>query len=119
MAEDHRAILGVAADASREEILRAYSELVKKCHPDHNRGDPDAEAKFLRIQRAFEMLYEPGRHRVMGAFHTPLSAFLRVQHLPNSIHRNVDSPGGFWAAMLVCLCVLLLLLFFLAIVLSA
>ncbi len=106
MAEDHHAILGVPTDASREEILRAYSELVKKVHPDHNRDDPDAKEKFLRIQRAFEILYSPERHKIVGAFHTPLSAFLHVQCLPNSVRRNLDSPGCLWPAIFVSLCLL-------------
>ena len=94
MAEDHHAVLGIRADASRDEILRAYSELVKKCHPDHNRDDPDAEKKFIQIQRSFETLYEPERHQAAGVFHTRLSAFLRVWCLHDSI-RRVPYSGDF------------------------
>jgi curved DNA-binding protein CbpA len=106
MAEDHHAILGVPANASRDEILRAYAELVKKVHPDHNRDDPDAREKFLRIQRAFETLYAPERRKIVAAFHTPLSAFLGVQCLPNSVRRYMDSPGFVWSAIFVCLCLI-------------
>ncbi len=106
MAEDYHAILGVPTGASREEILRAYTELVKKVHPDHNRDDPDAKEKFLRIHRAFETLYTPERRKIVGAFHTPMSAFLNVQCLCNSVRRNMDSPGFFWPALFVCLCLI-------------
>jgi curved DNA-binding protein len=106
MAEDPYAILGIPADASREEILHAYSALAKKVHPDHNHDDPDAEAKFFRVQRAFEVLYAPERHKIVGAFHTPLSAFLRVRSLPNTVRRNLDSQGFFWPAIFVCLCLI-------------
>ena len=94
MAEDHHAVLGIRADASRNEILQAYSELVKEFHPDHNHDDPDAEKKFIRIQRSFEMLYEPERHQAAGVFHTRLSAFLRVWCLHDSI-RRVPYSGDF------------------------
>jgi curved DNA-binding protein CbpA len=107
MPDDHHAILGVPPNASREEILRAYSALVKQVHPDHNRNDPEAEEKFFRIQRAFETLYAPNKKKIVGAFHTPLSAFLRVQCLTNSVRRNVDSPGFFWSAVFVGLCLLI------------
>jgi curved DNA-binding protein CbpA len=104
MPEDHHAILGVPPNASREEILRAYAALVKQVHPDHNHHDPEAEEKFFRIQRAFETLYSPNKKKIVGAFHTPLSAFLRIQCLPNSVQRNLESPGFLWPAIFVCLC---------------
>ena len=88
MAEDHHAILGVRADASMDEILQAYSELVERFHPDLNHDDPDAEKKFLRIQRSFEMLYEPERHPVVGAFYADLEVFGRVRYLSNSVRRT-------------------------------
>jgi hypothetical protein len=79
MVKGYHAVLGVRPDASRDEILSAYSALVKKFHPDHNRAR-NAARKFRRIQHAFEMLYEPERHqRQIGAFHTDASAFLRVR----------------------------------------
>ena len=88
MAEDHHAVLGVRADASMDEILQAYSELVERFHPDLNHDDPDAEKKFIQIQRSFGMLYEPERHRAAGTFYTDLWVFRRVRGLSSSIRRS-------------------------------
>jgi hypothetical protein len=79
MAEDHYAVLGVAANASKDEILHAYTELAKQFHPDYNPDDPHAGKRFIRIQHAFEMLHEPKRHPAIAVFHSPASAFLNVQ----------------------------------------
>jgi len=48
-------ILGVAPNATEEEIKRAYRELAKEFHPDKNPG-PEAEARFKEINRAYDIL---------------------------------------------------------------
>lgn len=48
--------LGVAEDASPEEIKKAYRELTLKFHPDRNQGDSSAEEKFKEISEAYEVL---------------------------------------------------------------
>jgi hypothetical protein len=53
---DYYRILGVDGNASPEEIAEAYRALVLQCHPDMNPGDPQAEARFLAVQAAFEVL---------------------------------------------------------------
>ena len=55
MAENFYEILGVDADASQEEITRAYRDKASEYHPDIN-DDPDAEEKFKKIQQAREVL---------------------------------------------------------------
>lgn len=48
--------LGVARDASAEDIRRAYRKLAKKHHPDLNPGDKAAEDRFKSISAAYELL---------------------------------------------------------------
>ena len=41
---DYYATLGVARDASADDLKRAYRKLAMECHPDRNAGDAKAEA---------------------------------------------------------------------------
>jgi DnaJ domain len=49
-------ILELSADASREEVKSAYWHLALATHPDRNPNDPDASAKFRRVQGAYERI---------------------------------------------------------------
>lgn len=51
-------VLGLQKDASDDEIKHAYRKLSKKYHPDINKA-PDAEAKFKKINEAYETLSDP------------------------------------------------------------
>jgi len=58
--KDYYAALGVAKNASQEEIQRAYRKLARKYHPDVNKT-PDAEEKFKDIGEAYEVLKDPDK----------------------------------------------------------
>jgi DnaJ-class molecular chaperone len=49
-------VLGVAKEASEDDIRRAYRKLAKRYHPDLNPGNKDAEAKFKEIASANDIL---------------------------------------------------------------
>ncbi len=53
--------LGVAKDASADDIRRAYRTLAKKHHPDLNPGSKAAEAKFKDISGANDLLSDPDK----------------------------------------------------------
>jgi DnaJ-class molecular chaperone len=49
-------ILGVAKSATAGEIKKAYRQLAKKFHPDHNKTDPKAKERFAEINSAYEIV---------------------------------------------------------------
>ncbi|AFY41229.1 DnaJ C-terminal domain-containing protein [Nostoc sp. PCC 7107] len=53
---DYYEILGVAKDASNEEIKKNYRRLARQYHPDLNPGNKTAEEKFKDIGEAYEIL---------------------------------------------------------------
>lgn len=53
---DYYEILGVARNATQEEIKKAYRKLAMAYHPDRNPGDKEAENKFKQVQEAYDAL---------------------------------------------------------------
>lgn len=55
---DYYEVLGLAREASAEDIKRAYRQAALKYHPDRNR-DAGAEEKFKEAAEAYEVLSDP------------------------------------------------------------
>ncbi|MEM7679958.1 MAG: molecular chaperone DnaJ [Pseudomonadota bacterium] len=56
MSKDYYELLGVGRNADGAEIKKAYRKLALKYHPDHNKDNPQAEAKFKEISQAYDVL---------------------------------------------------------------
>ncbi|RJQ45554.1 MAG: molecular chaperone DnaJ [Gaiellales bacterium] len=56
MKRDYYEVLGVPRGADDKEIKKAFRTLARELHPDVNRHDPDAEAKFKEAAEAYEVL---------------------------------------------------------------
>jgi molecular chaperone DnaJ len=54
-------VLGVAHDASEQDVKKSFRRLARELHPDVNAHDPDAEEKFKEAAEAYEILSDPER----------------------------------------------------------
>jgi curved DNA-binding protein CbpA len=55
---DHYSTLGIPRGATQAEIKRAYRDLAKRLHPDHD-PSPRAADRFMAVHRAYEALRDP------------------------------------------------------------
>src|SRR5437764_8944341 len=83
---DHYTVLGVPPDASEQEIKETYRRLAKQYHPDVNR-EPGAQAHFIEITQAYEVLVDPIKRKDYDA--------LRTTHLrgaPDTVETSWNQP---------------------------
>lgn len=103
---DFYEILGVARDASEEDLKKAYRKLAMQYHPDRNQGDKSAEGKFKELNEAYDILkdaekraaYDRYGHAAFGNG-SPASAGGGFGggggfHDPFDLFREVFSGGG-------------------------
>src|SRR5438876_11732122 len=80
---DYYETLGIAKNASDEEIKKAYRKLAMKHHPDRNPDSKTSEEKFKEVKEAYEMLSDSQKR----------DAYDRYGHA--GVDPNMGGGGGF------------------------
>ena len=61
-------VLGVAPDATDQQVRKAFRDLARKYHPDRNPGDKQAEERFKEVNRASEVLLNKKKREIYDEF---------------------------------------------------
>src|SRR5579885_990102 len=64
---DYYEVLGVSRNATEEELKKAFRRLAKQYHPDANK-EPGAEARFIEINEAYEVLSDPQKRTLYDRY---------------------------------------------------
>jgi molecular chaperone DnaJ len=70
MPQDYYETLGLARDASVDEIKSAFRRLARKHHPDVNPDNPEAEERFKQIAEAYAVLSDDAKRREYDTYGT-------------------------------------------------
>lgn len=93
--QDYYSLLGIARNATPEDIKRAYFEAAQKLHPDKNKAAGETEL-FLGVQQAYEVLANPKRRALYDATLLPEEKIILpyshkvIFSRPNLV--NLDEP---------------------------
>ena len=90
--KDYYKVLGLAKNATPEQIKKAYRKLARQHHPDVNPSDKGAEQKFKEINEANEVLSDPDKRKKYDQFGAD---WQRYQQQPGGGGGRGGQPGGF------------------------
>ena len=95
-AQDYYRMLGVAADASLNEIKKAYLKLAFQYHPDRNQNDPQSTKRMEELNDAYAVISDPVKRKeydLPRGYRTVVSKFrkgnkVKVSSTSNTPYRD-------------------------------
>ena len=91
--KDYYETLGVARDASQDDLKRAYRRLARKYHPDVSK-EANAESRFKEVGEAYEVLKDPEKRAAYNRFGKDWKHGQEFRP-PPGWERQFDFGGGF------------------------
>lgn len=76
--KDYYKILGVTKDADAAAVKKAYRTLARQLHPDRNKDDEKAEARFKDVSEAYAVLSDPNKRKEYDEARTLFSSGVRT-----------------------------------------
>jgi len=94
-------VLGIDKTATTKQVRDAYYREARKWHPDKNKHDPQAEARFKLISEAYEVLSNPAKRK---AYEEGGREGLDVRRYPDAAAADCSHPLAlfslFWRVFL-------------------
>ncbi len=85
---DYYAVLGVARNATADELRRRYRQLVRSHHPDVADDQEAAHERFIVIVEAYRVLSDPARRRAYDALQSQAPPPLRT--MSQQVQEQID-----------------------------
>jgi curved DNA-binding protein len=92
--KDYYGILGVAKEATADEIRKAYRRLAVEYHPDKTKGDTAANEKFKEINEANQVLRDPEKRKKYDRFGADWKQYEEAGEQPGGFDWSKYASGG-------------------------
>ena len=92
---DYYDILEIERDANETDVRRAFRRLARKYHPDLNKEDKDAEARFKEVNEAYEVLSNADSREKYDAYGDQWKNADRIEEGRRTSRTSYGSPFDF------------------------